>query len=31
MPNIIKRLHFGEGKSKAGLDQALENYFAEYF
>ena len=26
-----KTLHFGEEKSKAGLDQALENYFAEYF
>ena len=26
-----KTLHFGEDKSKAGLDQALENYFAEYF
>lgn len=26
-----KTLRFGEEKSKAGLDQALENYFAEYF
>ncbi len=26
-----KTLHFGEEKSKAGLDQVLENYFAEYF
>ena len=26
-----KTLHFGEEKSKAGLDLALENYFAEYF
>ncbi len=26
-----KTLHFGEEKIKAGLDQALENYFAEYF
>lgn len=26
-----KTLHFGEEKSKTGLDQALENYFAEYF
>ena len=26
-----KTLHFGEEKSKVGLDQALENYFAEYF
>lgn len=26
-----KMLHFGEEKNKAGLDQALENYFAEYF
>jgi len=26
-----KTLHFGEEKSKAGLDQALENYFVEYF
>ena len=26
-----KTLHFGEEKSKAGFDQALENYFAEYF
>ena len=26
-----KTLHFGEEKSKAGLDQTLENYFAEYF
>ena len=26
-----KTLHFGEEKSKAGLDQALEDYFAEYF
>lgn len=26
-----KTLHFGEEISKAGLDQALENYFAEYF
>lgn len=26
-----KTLHFVEEKSKAGLDQALENYFAEYF
>lgn len=26
-----KTLHFGEEKSKAGLNQALENYFAEYF
>ena len=26
-----KTLHFGEEKSKAGLDPALENYFAEYF
>ena len=26
-----KTLHFGEEKSKSGLDQALENYFAEYF
>ena len=26
-----KTLHFGEEKSKAGLDHALENYFAEYF
>ena len=26
-----KTLHFGEERSKAGLDQALENYFAEYF
>lgn len=26
-----KTLHFGEEKSKAGLDKALENYFAEYF
>ena len=26
-----KTLHFGEEKSKAGLDQVLEKYFAEYF
>lgn len=26
-----KTLHFGEEKSKAGLDQVIENYFAEYF
>ena len=26
-----KTLHFGEEKSKAVLDQVLENYFAEYF
>ena len=26
-----KTLHFGEEKSKTGLDQVLENYFAEYF
>ena len=26
-----KTLHFDEEKSKTGLDQALENYFAEYF
>lgn len=26
-----KSLHFGEEKSKVGLNEALQNYFAEYF
>ncbi len=26
-----KSLHFGEEKSKAGLNEAFQNYFAEYF
>lgn len=26
-----KSLHFGEEKSKAGLNEVLQNYFAEYF
>lgn len=26
-----KSLHFGEEKSKIGLNEALQNYFAEYF
>ena len=26
-----KSLHFGEERSKAGLNEALQNYFAEYF
>ena len=31
MPSIIKRYTLAKKKSKAGLDQVLENYFAEYF
>jgi hypothetical protein len=26
-----KTIHFGEEKSKAGINEALQNYFAEYF
>lgn len=26
-----KSLHFGEEKSKAGINEALQNYFVEYF